>query len=148
MPATSNSTRLTGDGMGAWGTGTFENDSALDWLDDLGAQGASAVSDLIEEIAASDYIESDMASALLVAGEAVAYAQGNGADELDEDHASVFDAHQDALKKHSGKVLADAIIRATSSAESSELVELWEEAESEDHQAWQASVEDLLDRLK
>ena len=134
--------------MGAWGTGTFENDSALDWLDELGAQGASAVTDLIEEIAASDYVEADMASALLVAGEAVAYAQGNGADELDDAHADVFDAHQDGLQKLSGKVLADAIIRATSSAESSELVELWEEAESEEHQAWQASVEDLLDRLK
>ncbi|MCA3697127.1 DUF4259 domain-containing protein, partial [Aquidulcibacter sp.] len=46
--------------MGAWGTGYFENDDAMDWLNDLSSNpGWQMVSAAFEEVksAQGDYLE-------------------------------------------------------------------------------------------
>ena len=38
--------------MGAWGTGSFENDDASDWVDELAAAHGKAAADLPKEVTA------------------------------------------------------------------------------------------------
>ena len=63
--------------MGAWGTGSFQNDSALDWYEDFRASGAIAVDAALSATVTEDYIEVDEGSAAIAAAEIVAACFGN-----------------------------------------------------------------------
>ena len=73
--------------MGAWGVGAFEDDTAMDWLDEeLAAAGASAVAGAltaVNETPASDYLEYTDGVNGRAAAETVAIAFGYPAENSD-----------------------------------------------------------------
>jgi len=133
--------------MGAWGTDTFDNDTAGDW-----AYGLEAVDDLslvretFDRVIAvgDDYLDSDDASEGLAACEVVARLKGN---------FGIRNAYTESVDKwvenHSSLSIAElvdpalAVIARVLTAPS-ELLELWEE---EDATEWRNAVEDLRKRV-
>lgn len=131
--------------MGAWGHKSFENDSALDWLCDLGDAEPSLVSETLDAVgdAAEDaYVDVDEACAALAAAELVAAALGKGDDRLNKDAASW-------LKDSRAVVETVGAARARRAVErlfkSSELRKLWDENGA--NTEWHADVRELLERL-
>lgn len=132
--------------MGVWGTGNFDNDTALDWVFELEeTDDLSLIEQIIEVAYAQDYIDSDIASEALVAIEALARLKGNFGvkNEYAEDLDNWVEEHKlvvpDALIEKSKKVLERII------SNQSELCELWEETDNFDD--WLKEVNDLKMRL-
>lgn len=129
--------------MGAWGHGSFENDSALDWLGQLSEGEPSTVRETLENtVVASGYIDVDDASAALAAAELVAAAHGKGDDRLSKKAARWLTANRAQLAAIDAELARRAVERVFAS---SELRELWDEA-GEDS-GWQAGVRELIRRL-
>ncbi|QHQ34624.1 DUF4259 domain-containing protein [Algicella marina] len=138
--------------MGAWGTGVFENDDAADWLDEFASDGADKVSeafDAVIEAARTGSIDSMDASFAMAAAEAVAYAVGTPDPDLDDEVVEAFDARKDEVAALEG--IADRAIAAldliVSDPERSELLELWEDADEDDAEAFRETVADLRRRV-
>ncbi len=133
--------------MSAWGVSAFDNDDANDW-----AYGLEGTDDLLLVIsalgvveAASDYLEAPDAANALAACEVLARLKGNAGyrnpytEKVDEWVAS-----------HPIKPTPELIAQASSVIDrilgtQSELRELWEQ--SDNNAEWQASVEDLRNRM-
>lgn len=136
--------------MGAWGTGNFENDDALDFVvtvaDSSDLQPVEAAFDAVLS-AEDDYIDSYVACEALAAGEVVALLHGKPAPNLPEELIAWQQQHSltvdDALRQKARQ----AIDKATADAETSELRELWEEEDNVVDE-WYAHVTDLLARLQ
>ncbi|MEL7536209.1 MAG: DUF4259 domain-containing protein [Pseudomonadota bacterium] len=131
--------------MGAWGVGHFENDDAQDWAEDLNqADSLDAVEEAIEAVeAGGDYLEAPDACVGLAAAEVVAATLGNPADDLPDPIATAVARLEDPADE-------DLVARARAAVErvigeDSELRELWEE--SDDFDAWESTIQDLLARL-
>ncbi|QUL37136.1 DUF4259 domain-containing protein [Erythrobacter sp. JK5] len=127
--------------MGAWGTGPFENDSALDFVHEV--NGADVLVRAFEA-ANTDYIDVDEASAIVVAAECVAALKGFAHPDLPEDLAAQIagfaepDAELIALARGSLEAVMD----------DSELVELWNEGEpNEESNRFHAEMAGLAERL-
>jgi hypothetical protein len=131
--------------MGAWGINTFENDDAADWLgefcdeptEELLFDAFSTVNDI-----GDDYLEAPESSAALAAAEIVAVLQGKPSPHCPE-------KAQDCVR-HLNFQSSDKLISAARKAVAriqtdSELKELWED--SDDFSQWQATVDELTDRL-
>ena len=118
--------------MGAWDTGTFDNDTACDWsyrldeCDDL-----SVVWSAIEEVFRGEYVDSNVACHALAAAEVVARMKGNWGER------SVYSETVDQwVHRHTAIQVpqklpprcVEAIERIL--APDSELNELWKESES------------------
>jgi len=141
--------------MGAWGTGPFENDCALDWVLDFEDAGVPLIKSTFQNVAAAHadgYIEVDEGAAAIAAGEVIAAAHGHPMAAADED--SVF---LRVLTARSSEVAADAslpgaalkaLTLATEDPEKSENVELWADADPSDNAAFLAGVADLCARLE
>ena len=127
--------------MGAWGPGPFDNDDALDWIDDLVEGGAGSVYATLEVAADGDPPEAPEASMALAAAEVVAAANGAPVRDLPGEVL-------DWLAEHAGALPADLVPLARRAVErvrrDSELKDLWEET---DPAAWYAALDDLLRRL-
>lgn len=134
--------------MGAWGTGLFENDDALDFAGDVVERGGLAlVENVLVEILdmGDEYIEAPEAEQALVAAEIVAALAGRPAAEypdelaewLDELDAVPDDALVDTARRTVQRVLTPP----------SELLELWEEAGEDDYAEWRVGVEAIAARL-
>jgi len=132
--------------MGAWGEKAFENDSALDWLNDLEAEGVDALRHILESVAETDeqdYLDVDDGAAAIAAAEIVAAARGRGRDRLTKPAIAWLDANAGELGEDDLIVAAGAVERVV--AGNSELRELWEEGGSDS--PWHADVRTLLKRL-
>jgi hypothetical protein len=132
--------------VGAWGTGAFENDDALDWIaefcEEPGEEGLRAA--LSAAADADGYLESSDASNALAAAEVVAAL--NGAPTADtvvaEDYLPIVARMGLPVSRELRALALRAIDRVTSD---SELKELWDEAESP--APWYAAVAALRDRV-
>lgn len=129
--------------MGAWGAGSFENDDALDWLDDLESRGLAAVDEALRAAAEAEgaYLEAPDASTALAAAEVVATLRGRPP--LD------FPGEVEAWAKLNAREPDRALLELARAAvdrvrADSELKELWEESGADE---WRAAVDDLLARL-
>ena len=73
--------------MGAWGTGNFENDTALDWVWDLKtATNLKLIEQAVSDaLGASDFLDADLGCTCLAAAEVVAALRGNPGEGLPED---------------------------------------------------------------
>lgn len=111
--------------MGAWGSGAFENDDAVDWLTDLEENGVAAVEVALVDASRGEYIEGDVGSCGLAAAEAVAAALSGPASELPDAVLEAVAAHADELRALRESALQ--AVRRVGAAES-ELARLWEEA--------------------
>ena len=130
--------------MGAWGTGSFENDDAMDWVAGVeGFDGLSTVRAKLKQVAqATGYLEAPDACQALAAAEVVAAVSGQACPKPPEPvlamvrvQVTILQADRDLAREAIDRVLAA----------DSELAELWAEAEEGD--AWKAAVAELRGRL-
>lgn len=128
------------------GTGTFDSEDALEWLDSFESDGPAAIETALSgvaELGREEYLEAAEASYALAAAELVAAAVSGEVDRLPDTFAPRFAAHSDAINDADLVPLArKAVMRVL---RSSELKEQWEDAGDED---WADGVRELVDRLK
>lgn len=131
--------------MGAWGTGSFENDDAMDWVSDLAsAQDTTPLREAFTQVIQCDgYLELPEASAAIAAAEVVSTLQGRPADNLPGSVREYANRIDEPLTLELIELAHRAIERVKSN---SELQELWDESDSAPK--WRASVADLASRLK
>lgn len=137
--------------MGAWGEGSFENDTAMDWADSVTSPAdVSKPFDRLkkESDAHPDggdmYIEADFASELIAAAETVAMMMGRRIPDFPEELEQAVGGEQDVPKLlfHQARNALIAVLR------NSELAELWEEAAEESGEnEWTAEIGELTRRL-
>jgi hypothetical protein len=132
--------------MGAWGSGNFDNDMALDWVlslikdDTLNTVRAALDAVTTEE----DYLDVDLGAEALAAAEVVAALTGKPGDYLPEEVADWVASHRTLA----AAPLVDQARRAAKlviAGEDSELWELWAETDELDN--WTAVVDELHQRL-
>jgi hypothetical protein len=147
--------------MGAWGVTTFDNDTAMDFLDIMESSPAGEGSDeepgrdallmmtLMRAADPDDGADADAATEGLAAAELIAAINGKPQEAL-ADTLESFQDLQDwiatgkiAFRKK--KPAVDLAHKAITRVLSSELNDLW--AESDDYQAWLDTVKDLQKRL-
>ena len=134
--------------MGAWGSGSFDNDDAADFLAEVVESGdVSLLREVIANVLSStEYVEAPDACQAIVAAEVVAAALGR---------PTAAGQQEDALSAWVKRVRPD--VDATLAAEArdaltrilasnSELRELWED--SDDFAEWRASVAELRQQLQ
>jgi hypothetical protein len=130
--------------MGAWSHTSFGNDDAMDFIEEVEADGEAAVANAFEvviHLADDDYLEAPDACVAIAAGELVAAALGKpSADPLPP-------AAKAAVKKiKTQKTLRGAAHKAICRVlVASELQEVW--AETDEYGLWRDSVQDLIERL-
>jgi hypothetical protein len=134
--------------MGTWSVEPFGNDDAVDWAYELeGAEDLSPIEEAIEAVLATgdQYVEAPEASVALAAIEVLARLRGAPGEK--NSYTETVDnwvAHTPV--KPSVELLdrAQAAI-ARILADNSELKELWQE--SDEYDAWQASMDSLRTRV-
>jgi Domain of unknown function (DUF4259) len=132
--------------MGAWGHGSFENDSALDWMENAFRPGGAAAVETalryVAESAEDTYIDVDEASAVVAAAEFVAAARDGDLSRLGTAQND-FATHRQSLTNPRLLPLArKALARVL---RKSELQELWSEGQDK---SWLDGMNDLLARLR
>ena len=134
--------------MGAWGTGSFENDAASDWfylVEEAVEPGPVIASALDDALAEAGYLELDAGCAAIAAAELSASCAGEVADDL-PDHIRRW------VSEHPHQPHAPEIEHAVQAVErvraESELRELWDDETSPDDNAWLRAVDDLVARLR
>jgi hypothetical protein len=133
--------------MSARGTGTFDNEDAVEWISGFGGDGANGVQEALETInnlEKGDYIEGDIAAYALAAAEVVAAARDGDISRLPKD--AVQSLKENAAKVNEAALLAPARKAVMRVLKNSELQEQWED--SPDHDDWDDDVRELLERLK
>jgi len=135
--------------MGAWGSGIFDNDTALDWVGDLAeAEDALAlIDDTLERVAGNgiDYLEAPEAEEALAAAQVVAMLQGNPGNmgAYGDEVAEWVLTHPLMVSPELAHKARAAVLRVL--APQSELAELWEE--SDEASEWKDCVQDLQTRI-
>lgn len=130
--------------MGAWGTGTFDDDAALDWLDELVASN-DALSFLRGSIdQPAGYLEYEACHAIACASEMILACNGSTRAELPEEAAAWLGANSGLQAQSLRSPAATALSRVL--GEESELNELWSENE-DDYPSWRSGLEELAARL-
>ncbi|MEL7197999.1 MAG: DUF4259 domain-containing protein [Pseudomonadota bacterium] len=124
--------------MGAWGTGPFENDDALDFASEIG--DIAALESVVADAEEADFIEADQASRCLVVAECVAASSGHPHADIPEELAATIAALGPLPQS-----LVESAREAVSIVTTSELAELW--AESDDRANWNGEIHNLIERL-
>lgn len=107
--------------MGAWGAGSFENDTAMDFAGEI-----SSAEDLLKPLCIENpemYIDADLASEIIVVGECVAAMRGHPSDDIPDDllkTVQTFGKPSRSLYLHTRDHLSAVLERG-------ELLELWSE---------------------
>lgn len=128
--------------MGAWGSGSFDNDTAMDWVSSFLREGPDAVREAFDAVT-DEYLDADIACCVIAAAESLAAARGKPVKGLPDGIKNNLDDLADEIKDK--ELLAKARKCVADVRERDELRELWNEA---DPAEWLASVDDLLKRLK
>lgn len=127
---------------GAWGTGAFENDAALDWLSAcVQAQGNSAVSSALNAVFDGEFVDADIGAAAIAAAEAVAAQRGRPGPHLPTDLRRCLE-HQ--LKSANLAASAAKVVEKVRNPKTSELAAEWAKNNLKE---WHASLDDLAKRL-
>jgi hypothetical protein len=134
--------------MGAWGNGTFENDTACDFAANVAeGNGLEVLEQALDRVLASEtnYLEAPDAQEGLAAADIVA--RLNGSPGAQTGYTAEIDAWVERSKSTPSEALIEKARRSITRvlAEPSELLELWQE--SGDFEVWKASVEEVLRRL-
>ena len=129
--------------MGAWGTGSFENDDAADWVGELGKVTPDELTKVLVQAADDpEYLEGPAASVAVAAGEVVAAlnsAPGEGVP------AAVVEWAKKHPQAFSPELKALALRTLDRVRKNSELKDLWMEADGLND--WIAVLRDLQGRL-
>jgi hypothetical protein len=133
--------------MGAWGSDSFENDDAADWIgdfcDDPNAEEISAALSAIAETDAADYVEAPECSVAIAAAELVAALKGAPNTDLPDEAKKCVSSLNMSADPATIALALKAITRVKSD---SELKELWDE--SGDPDEWYSAVDNLEQRLR
>jgi hypothetical protein len=135
--------------MGAWGTGVFENDDAMDWARDFEqAPSEPLLRQAFEAVVGvEDYLERDPGSHALAAAEVLATARGRSCQDIPQALRDWAAANQGVATPELVAQALAAIDRVTIVG-SSEVAELWAEtAKDADAAAWLANIDGLRQRL-
>ena len=133
---------------GAWDTGPFDNDDALDWVWELSESNDVSVIEGTLHAAASEssYLEAPAASMAIAAAEVVAALRGNPRPELPGEVTEWLQAHDVVVGDDLLKIARRAIENVRK-PDSSELAQLWLDSE-ELMKVWLTGLDDLLQRLQ
>lgn len=139
--------------MGAWGTGPFEDDAALDfvWTIEEEAEDLKEELNAMLELAInSDYLQEDEGASVLVSA-AYIDRQLNGTlfSPINQPNLYSVDTFPDRYPDIDLSDLRQKAIEALTIVlgEQSELNELWTENE-EDYEEWRSGIEVLIERLE
>ena len=125
--------------LGAWGKGSFDNDSALDWVYELEeSSDLSAIQSAL--MMESDYLEVDEGAAILAASEVLLALAGRPRTGLPESVLQWAGQNSSLDPSTLKSAAANGIMRVLS--KDSELNGLWEE--TDEYESWKADVEMLL----
>ena len=133
--------------MGAWGHGSFDNDIALHWVDELDESDDHRL--VLDTLAAvtvlsvDGYLAADVACEALAAAEVVAASRGRALPSAPPAVAAFVARHPQILGSRAATAARPAVERILAS---SALRERW--SESAQVGAWTAELTDLLDRLR
>jgi len=129
--------------VGAWGTGSFENDDAADWIGQLNNLAAADLSGILAQ-AADDpaYLEAPAASTAVAAAEVVAALSGSPAAGAPPAIAEWTQKNRQALTAELKALAVRALERVR---RNSEVKDLWMEADGLND--WIAAIQDLQARI-
>lgn len=137
--------------MGAWGTGSFDNDDAMDFVGDYEEGGVDVVTRAFADLsteAETGFIDVPTACIALAAAEIVANAFGSPREDLPDTVIAVLDRHAEGIAEETG-LKASAVEAAEAvlaGADTSELYDLW--ADTDELSDWKEDVGDLVTRLQ
>lgn len=130
--------------MGTWGVGAFDNDSAMDWFNDLqDAEDLSFLLETFEEAMDAEYLEVIESQSALAAAELIATLHDDAGWDMPQE-VEAWIRQRQGVKV--ARYLPFALKAVKRIRRSSELRELWEE--SEDFDAWQKMLNRLELRLQ
>ena len=130
--------------MSAWGTGTFDNDDAADWLAELQTMDDEAILHAALDAAEEGYLEAPEGARILCACELVAALAGQAAADLPEIAREWVEQHRALDVSTLVPMARKGIDRVL--AVDSELEELWRE-NADEYPAWRQTVLTLKVRL-
>ncbi|HKQ90784.1 MAG TPA: DUF4259 domain-containing protein [Blastocatellia bacterium] len=135
--------------MGAWGTGSFDNDTACDWAHDLKeTSDLSLIESTLDKVlkVGAEYLDASEAEEALAAAETVARLKGNWG--IRDSYTEIMDKWVETTRITPPQALIEKAMKGIERVLSgpSELLELWGEVEG--FIAWEESVKDLSRRLK
>jgi hypothetical protein len=128
--------------MGAWGSGSFDNDTAMDWVSTFLREGPDAVREAFDAVT-DEYLDADIGCCVIAAAEALAAARGKPVKNLPDGIKNNLGDLSDEINDDA--LLAKAKKCVQSVRDRDELHDLWEDA---DPTQWVAGVDDLLKRLR
>jgi hypothetical protein len=129
--------------MGAWGAGSFDNDDAADFLNDLSTKEVSDIKQILLGIEKqTGYIEAPECSVAIAAAEVVAAAKGAPPSEAPSELMEWIKERKPAVTPDLVSSALGAVGRIKAD---SELKELWEEGGQ--LQDWHSHIENLVERL-
>ena len=133
--------------MGAWGSGSFENDDASDWIadfcDDPDKELISDALSTVAEMDADEYLEAPDCSAGIAAAEVVAALKGAANPDLSDDAKECVAKLKIKAEPRMASLALKAVERIKTN---SELKELWDESESPNE--WYSAIYNLETRLR
>ena len=133
--------------MGAWGSGSFENDAASDWfygVEEAVEPGLVIAAALDEALAEAGYLELDSACEAVAAAELSASCAGETPEHL-PDHIRRWTSEH-PHEPHAAEI--EPAVQAVERVQrESELRELWDGDTGAD-KSWLCAVDDLVARLK
>ena len=130
--------------MGAWGTGSFENDDAAQWVGELGTITPEDLTNVLVRAADEPaYLEAPAASAAVAAGEVVAALNGSPAEGAP---SAIADWAKKNPKAFTPELKALAMRTLDRVRKNSELKDLWMEADGLND--WITAMRELQGRLE
>ena len=131
--------------MGAWGTKSFENDDALDWVNELEKCNDPKIFwDAVESVINEEYIDADIATEALAALEVTAAMKGKNSDDLPEEVDKWLSENKGIQLPNNFYIRAEEALNKIMGSES-ELKELWEESDS--YNDWLDNMQNLISRI-
>ena len=130
--------------MGAWGTGSFENDDAADWLGKLGQVTPADLTKILVQAADNPaYLEAPAAYVAVAAGEVVAALSGSAGERAPKEVVEWVKKHPQALTPELKALAMRTLDRVR---KNSELKDLWMEADGLND--WIGAMGELQARLE
>ena len=130
--------------MGAWGTGSFENDDAVDWAAGIAAVTPADLTKILVRAADDpEYLEGPAAYVAVAAGEVVAALKGSPGAGAPAAVVEWAGRHQEALTAGLTDLAGRAMDRVR---RNSELKDLWMQADGLNE--WIAAIGELQGRLQ
>lgn len=132
---------------GAWESGSFDNDDAVDWVGQcIKSKGASLIAATLTAALTDTYLEAPECSSAIAAAEVVAASKGKASKSLPKDLSSWLEKQNKEEIAKLGPVATKAVSRILNGPKS-ELQELWRE-NKKDFPVWTNNLQSLIVRLR